>query len=434
LLIERTEILHEEIKIGIFAFNYNEFNWHVSCSGRETQGTKAASLRNRVVDGRSLRLPQKKSISEEIRTMKKSLLALALLSTFAGLASAQSNVTIYGLLDMGLDYDNGKTGSVATGSTSKWSVASGQTSGSRLGFKGSEDLGGGMSAIFDLESGLNADDGTLGYNNRLFGRQSWVGLKTNQGSVKFGRQYTSTYLAIQTLDPFTNNSAGDGQRAYGYGLGKIDPISRADNSVTYQSPTMAGFSALAGYGFGEQAGNFNKLSTKFVGANYANGPLMVLLSFQQTDGIAFAPTSTPTAALDAIVIASGLAPTTTTSATVKNSVIGLTYDIGGVKVRTGYGKIKFQAVGDMNIRNYLFGVTAPAGTGKVLASWNRTNVTDVSGGVSDQYAAGYSYPLSKRTNLYGIVAYTKNGSGVRANAWANGKSDREAQFGMKFVF
>jgi GBP family porin len=365
--------------------------------------------------------------------MKKSLFAIALLSTAAGLASAQSNVTIYGILDMGIDYDSGKTGNVASGTTRKWSVNSGQTSGSRLGFKGSEDLGNGLSAIFALESGINADDGTLAYGGRLFGRQSWVGLNGNFGSVKLGRQLTTTFLALQTIDPFTTNSAGDGQRAYGYGLGKIDPISRADNSVIYQAPTFAGLTVVAGYGFGEQA-QFNKFSTKFAGANYVNGPLTVVASYQHTDGLSFAPTSTPTAALDAIVIASGLAPTTTTSATVKNSVIGVTYDIGVVKLRAGVGNIKLQAVGDLNIRNYLIGASTPAGTGTLLASWNRNNITDVSAGTSDQLAFGYAYPLSKRSNLYTIVAYTKNDSGVRMNAWANGKSDRELQFGMKHSF
>jgi predicted porin len=366
--------------------------------------------------------------------MKKSLFALAVLGTVAGLASAQSNVTIYGILDMGVDYDSGKTGSAATGSTPKWSVNSGQTSGSRLGFKGSEDLGGGLSAIFALESGINADDGTLAYGGRLFGRQSWVGLSGNFGSVKLGRQLTSTFLALQTVDPFTTNSAGDGQRAYGYGLGKIDPISRADNSVIYQAPTFAGFTALAGYGFGEQAGQINKFSTKFAGANYVNGPLTVVASYQKTDGLSFAPSSTPTAALDAIVIASGLAPTTTTSATVSNSVIGATYDLGVVKLRAAAGNTKAQAVGDLNIRNYLVGLSAPAGAGNVLASWNRNNITDISAGVSNLFAFGYAYPLSKRTNLYTILAYTKNDSGVRMNAWANGKSDREEQFGVKHSF
>lgn len=366
--------------------------------------------------------------------MKKSLVALAVLSAVAGLASAQSNVTIYGLLDMGLDYDSGKTGTAATGSTTKWAVNSGQTSGSRLGFLGKEDLGDGLSAIFTLESGINVDDGTLGFGNRLFGRQSWVGLQGKSGSIKFGRQLSTMFFALQTLDPFTANSAGDAERAYGYGLGKIDPILRADNTVTYETPNISGFTGTAGYGFGEQPGQFNKFSTKFAGANYVKGPLTLVAAYQQTDGMSFAPSSTPTAALDAIVVASGLAPTSTTSATVKNSIFGATYDLGNVKVRAGYGKTTAQAVGDLNIRNYLIGVSAPAGTGKVLASWNRTNVTDVSGGVSDQYAVGYSYPLSKRTNLYTLIAYTKNGSGVRANAWANGVSDRDVQSGIKYTF
>ncbi|MDB5775387.1 MAG: porin [Herbaspirillum sp.] len=366
--------------------------------------------------------------------MKKSLLALAVLSTVAGAALAQSSITIYGLIDMGIDYDNGKTGSTATGSTSKWSVGSGQTSGNRLGFKGSEDLGNGLSAIFTLETGFNADDGTLGNNGRLFGRQSWVGLNGKFGSVKFGRQYSSTYLALQIVDPFSTSSAADGQRVYGYGLGKIDPIARSDNTVTYQTPDLSGFTGLAGYGFGEQAGSFNKLSTKFLGLNYVNGPLTVLGVYQNTDGVAFSPSSTPTAQLDAIVIASGLAPTTTTSATVKNTLIGGTYDFGVAKLHAGFGTTKAQAVGDLKVRNYLLGATIPFGQGTVLASWNRDNVTDVQKGVSDQLGVGYTYPLSKRTNLYVIASYTKNQDGVRMNSWANGKSDFEGQFGVRHTF
>jgi predicted porin len=366
--------------------------------------------------------------------MKKSLLALALLSTVAVAASAQSNVTIYGIIDLGVDYDHGKTGSAATGVTPLWSEVSGQLSGNRLGFKGSEDLGGGMSAIFTLEGGFNANDGSMGNGGRLFGRQSWVGLQGGLGTVKIGRQLSATYLALQILDPYGAGSAGDGQRAYGYGLGKIDPIARADNTVIYQMPTMAGFDALAGYGFGNQPGNFNKFSTKFTGVNYTMGPLIVLASYQDTDGVAFSPSSTPTAALDAIVVPSGLAPTSTTSATVKNSLLGAVYYFGDVKVHAAVGNTKVQAVGNLTIRNYLLGVTAQVGVGSVLGSWNRDNVTNVSGGISNQFAIGYTYPLSVRTTLYTIVAYTENGTGVRMNSWANGQSDRELQFGIRHKF
>jgi predicted porin len=365
--------------------------------------------------------------------MKKCFFALAALS-FAGLAAAQSNATIYGLLDMGMDHDNGKSGSAATGTVSKWSINSGQTSGSRLGFRGSEDLGGGLSAIFTVESGYTADDGNLSYGGRLFGRQSWAGLKGDFGSIKLGRQQTATYVALQTLDPFTINSAADAQRVYGYGLGKIDPISRSDNTAVYETPTLAGFNAMFGYGFGEQPGSINKLSTKYAGANYAYGPLTVVASYQDTDGVAFSPSATPTSALVALVVPTGLAPTTTTSAKVKNSVLGAVYNISDVKLRASYGTVKFNAVGDMTIHDYMLGATAPFGPGTLQASWNRNKVADLTSGVSNQYALGYIYPLSKRTNLYALASYTRNGKDVRMNAWANGKSDLDVQSGIRLTF
>ena len=123
--------------------------------------------------------------------MKKSLLALAVLGAFAGAASAQTNVTVYGLVDAGIqrtDTDN---------SGARWGLDSGLQSGNRLGFKGSEDLGGGLSAIFTLESGFNLDDGTQAQGGRLFGRQAWVGLNGGFGTVKFGRQYTPSAPAWQ---------------------------------------------------------------------------------------------------------------------------------------------------------------------------------------------------------------------------------------------
>lgn len=126
--------------------------------------------------------------------MKKALLALAVLGAFTGTASAQTNVTIYGLLDAGIRYrDNG-----AADNNTTWGVDSGQASSSRLGLRGTKDLGSSLSAIFTLESGLNLDDGTLGQGiagsantpamTRLFGRQAFVGLAGNFGAVKFGRQ------------------------------------------------------------------------------------------------------------------------------------------------------------------------------------------------------------------------------------------------------
>ena len=355
--------------------------------------------------------------------MKKSLLALAVLGTFAGAASAQTNVTIYGIVDAGINYDKGKFPE-----GKKWSLASGQYNGSRLGFKGTEDLGGGLSAIFTLENGFNVDDGTLGNSGRLFGRQAWVGLNGGFGTVKLGRQYSVMYNALALIDPFGINQAGDAQRVYGYGLGKVDPMSRSDNTVTYSTQDFAGFSGQAGYKFGETAGSFNTGSSKFVGANYTKGPLNVVAAYQNTDGVAFGATTT---ALGAIVAPTGLGAAT---ARVKTGFIGTTYDFGVVKAHLGYGNTKADATGELKIRNYLVGFTAPVGTGSVYGSWNRNDIKQISAGASNQYAIGYSYPLSKRTLLYTSFAYTKNDSGVRLNAATNGQSDREFQAGFRHSF
>src|ERR1700688_4160657 len=129
--------------------------------------------------------------------MKKTLLALAVLGASAGVASAQqSNVTIYGIVDAGVAYKN--DGNPA-GNT--LSLESGQQNSSRLGFKGTEDLGGGLSAIFTLENGFNVDNGTLGNTSRLFGRQAWVSLNGGFGSAKLGRQEAALYYALSEADP-----------------------------------------------------------------------------------------------------------------------------------------------------------------------------------------------------------------------------------------
>src|ERR1700730_16325238 len=128
--------------------------------------------------------------------MKKTLLALAVLGAFAGAASAQTNVTVYGIVDAGVQYKNDGNPAGKT-----LSLQSGIQNGSRLGFKGTEDLGGGLSAIFTFENGFNVDDGTLGQGNRLFGRQAWVGLNGGFGTVKLGRQQTALYYALTEIDP-----------------------------------------------------------------------------------------------------------------------------------------------------------------------------------------------------------------------------------------
>ena len=118
--------------------------------------------------------------------MKKTLMVAALTGVFATAAHAQSSVTLYGLIDAGITYTNNQQGH------SNWKATSGSVNGSRWGLRGSEDLGGGLKAIFTLENGFSIMNGTNGQGGREFGRQAFVGLSSDQfGAVTLGRQYDS---------------------------------------------------------------------------------------------------------------------------------------------------------------------------------------------------------------------------------------------------
>lgn len=120
--------------------------------------------------------------------MKRSAIALAIIDLVSETAFAQTNVTIYGIVDLGVKYQAGLSPNGHV-----WSLASGQQYGSRIGFRGTEDLGGGLSADFVFENGFNADDGSFNNGGRLFGRQMWAGLKGDAGAVYLGRQYSAIY-------------------------------------------------------------------------------------------------------------------------------------------------------------------------------------------------------------------------------------------------
>ena len=357
--------------------------------------------------------------------MKKLVFALAAIPA-AAIVHAQSNVTIYGVVDAGINYDNG--GSAAG---KAWKLSSGQQNGSRLGFKGTEDLGGGLSAAFTLENGFNADDGTLGQSGRLFGRQAWVGLNGGFGSVKLGRQQTALYYAAQIVDPFGINQAGNLQKAFGYGVYALDPLARADNTISYATPNFSGFTGSVAYSFGEQAGNFSGNRNVGLGLSYVNGPVNVQFAYDKVNASGIALTGNLLADANSF-----LGTTGTPALDVKTSFLGGTYDFGVAKLHLAFADTKADATtASIKDRNYLIGASAPVGaSGKVLASWIRNDFRDFSSAKSDQYAVGYTYALSKRTSLYSSAAYTKNDSGVRLNAATLGDSDRTFQVGVTHLF
>ncbi|ASW02259.1 porin [Paraburkholderia aromaticivorans] len=195
--------------------------------------------------------------------MKKSLIVVAVAASFASVAHAQSSVTLYGLLDAGLTYTSN------VNHNSKWAAGSGGINQSMFGLRGSEDLGGGLKAVFTLESGFNINNGKFANNNGMFNRQAFVGLSSAQfGTVTLGRQYDAAqdYLAPLTATgswggtyfahPFNNDNLNTNG---GYAV---------NNSIKYSSANYAGFTFGGTYGFSNQAGAFANNREYSIGAAY----------------------------------------------------------------------------------------------------------------------------------------------------------------------
>lgn len=207
--------------------------------------------------------------------MKKSLLALAVTGAFAAPAFAQNSVTLYGIIDAGIDYVNNtsttNSSGVATGHGSQWAMASGVAQGSRWGVKGTEDLGGGLKAIFQLENGFNTFNGNLGQGGREFGRQAYVGLTSDHfGTLTLGRQYDPI---VDVIQPTTMNGNWGAAFSHPSDVDNTDNGFRVNNAVKYVSPSFAGLKGEVMYAFGGQAGQFSNNSAISAGLDYSNGPL-----------------------------------------------------------------------------------------------------------------------------------------------------------------
>lgn len=201
--------------------------------------------------------------------MIKKSVVLGLVSIGSIGAHAQSSVTLYGVVDAGFAYTNSQ------GGASNIQQTSGKLSGSRWGLKGSEDLGGGLAAVFTLESGFRPSDGSLGQGGRLFGRSAYVGLsKADLGTLTFGRQY-------EPITDLVAQYAGSGFWSPATHVGDNDNLNqsfRINNAVKFRSATIAGFTADVLYAFSNQANGgagtgFSNNNAWGVSANYVNGPL-----------------------------------------------------------------------------------------------------------------------------------------------------------------
>ncbi|BEV17647.1 porin [Herbaspirillum sp. DW155] len=310
--------------------------------------------------------------------MKKSLLALAVLGAFAGAAQAQSSVTIYGIVDTGLVYTSKAVNTSTLGTGSKFGVNSGVIQGSRIGFKGVEDLGGGLSAVFQLETGFNNDNGALNGQDpgatNLFRRKSVVGLSGGFGSVLVGRQtdFADTISAYTSVNDF-----GGVTGAVGHNLNRLEGT-RTNNSISYTTNSLSGFTGNLIYGFGETAGKTSAGQSFGIGGKYDNGPLGLGINYYQSK-----QGSTPS---DTSLLSTATAAQAGNSAYKGLNVVA-SYQFGPARVYGNYSRVKQ----DLN-------TTTPTGVNaKTLSAANKADI----------YEIGTAYSLNPSLKLLGAVTHTR---------------------------
>ena len=395
--------------------------------------------------------------------MKKSLVALAALAV-AGVASAQSSVTLFGVVDASISsYSstsrdlNGATllnpfylnqGSVKV---SRRELANSGYNSSRLGFRGTEDLGGGLAASFWLEAPITNDDGATGVST--FNRRSTVSLSGGFGEVRLGRDYTPTFWNNTVFDPFGTN--GVGTNLIHTAAADFGHPTRASNTIGYfLPPNLGGFYGQLQYGFHEKTKYDPGLATPNVANNsrtgrniagrfgYANGPLDVAIAYgSSTIGDQF------------------YAGTTTKLNTLN---LGASYDFGPVKLfgevsrtknKVDYEVTPLTAAADVDLTGYLLGVTVPVGAGLIRASYSRVKYDfnevqlpfepSIADPKASKLALGYVHNLSKRTALYATIARVSNKNGAALtvggpafinNAVFTPKNSTGYDFGIRHAF
>jgi general bacterial porin, GBP family len=216
--------------------------------------------------------------------MNKTLMTAAavLAASISQAAFAQSSVTLYGVLDTGIDYISNQKGANGHGH-SVWGMQSGNLSTNRWGLKGSEDLGGGLFAIFNLENGFNIDNGKLANGGDEFGRQAWVGLSSTQyGTVTLGRQYDSMVDFVAPLSA-TGSGFGGNIAMHPFDNDNLNNDVRMNNAIKYRSANYGGLVFGGAYAFSNAPGGFSSNNAYTAGAAYKNGPLSLAAAYFQAN-------------------------------------------------------------------------------------------------------------------------------------------------------
>ncbi|WP_082498209.1 porin [Pseudorhodoferax sp. Leaf267] len=348
----------------------------------------------------------------------KKFAALAVLAAVSASSYAQSSVTLFGIADATVQFGRGNL-------ENNSGMGSGGLNSSRIGFRGVEDLGGGLKAGFWLEAGYNLNNGNgngQGAQTGLaFKRRSTVSLMGDSwGEVRLGRDFTAVYNNV--YDAFGDN--GTGAILEGIDLVTYGVQTRTDNAISYFTPkTLGGFNAqLQYYRNGRSLSPTNNADSVGNGygirVGYENGPVNVGVAYGETDFDTGAPV--------------------VTRVDTKNVNIGGSYDFGVAKLLLTAGQDKGEVPGDSaKTRYYAVGTTVPVGVGLIRAGWTRVSERD-SDARADKFAVGYVHNLSKRTALYTTFAYLKNKDGsslsLNGSSTSAGGNSKGLDIGLRHAF
>ena len=351
--------------------------------------------------------------------MKKHLLALAALTAFAGVAQAQSSVTLFGVFDLSArQVKNGSAGSLN-------SLSNGGMTSTRIGFRGVEDLGGGLRAGFWLEGGLG-ENGELGgaagaAGTTAFNRRATLSLSGGFGEVRLGRDFVPDFMHHTEFDPFATTGIGNSTHTF-TALNNSGNLIRANNMVHYFLPSMGGFYGSAALAMGERLalgaqGNQHR-AARF---GYRSGPMNVSAAYGRTKGPG--------------------------NATWSRLGLGASYRVGTSTLMAQWtrGSADENVGNGQRITHYLLGAVVPVGTGGFKFSYVKSDgsggtVSSISTRDATQLNAGYYYDLSRRTAVYAHVARLDNkgsatyvlpggAAGIRA-----GENSTGMEFGVRHSF
>ncbi|MGI4981815.1 MAG: porin [Janthinobacterium lividum] len=349
--------------------------------------------------------------------MKKSLLMAATLSAFAGASHAQGSVTLYGVLDQSIGWQNN------AGGKSLINTSSGARQGSRWGLRGTEDLGAGLKAIFVLENGFNLGNGEALQGGRMFGRQAFVGLSSNDfGTLTLGRQYDMLVDFVSPLTIAARSTGGIG--AHYLDLDNLDNSHRANNAIKYTSANYGGLSFGATVSPGGIAGAAGKNLIWSAGANYANGPFVLAAAYLKSKDPTFSalpgiakhlPGASDTASATALLAG---------KSNYRVAAGGASYTFGPARIGAVYSdalqESRILSI-DSTVRaktaevNFDYQLTPSLSAG-LGYSYTALRVQDAKSRIH-QVSAGTSYALSKRTDVYLVGAVQKASN---TNAMLNG--------------